>query len=293
MNMRWRRQQRGGQRPRRAFTLVELLVALPLATGIAVLSALLLLRISRVTHTVTGKVAAAAELRHARQVLAHHLAPLAAGDVLLVQDSLIEFRATLGVVLLCELPIGDRVVVGEAPSSEGSFLWSVRAGDELRLWNGPVPATAAPSARTLRVLESAAPMAAGFCAPGGHVRVRRWRVAVGPFATTAVPGTPVQIMRRTRFSHYRATSGWWLGQRTFDGNNWDVVQPVAGPFLTHHERGVRFALRTPGGEYTSHRDSAASVSVLLRAPARVPGKPADSVWMEIAMRAESAHREQP
>ena len=41
---------------------------------------------------------------------------------------------------------------------------------------------------------------------------------------------PLRLLRRARYSHYRASDGkWYIGRRTMGPAGWDIVQPVAGP----------------------------------------------------------------
>jgi hypothetical protein len=52
-----------------------------------------------------------------------------------------------------------------------------------------------------------------------------------PLPFPPVPGSPVRLIRRARYSLYRASDGlWYLGYRRCTGAGCATVQPVSGPY---------------------------------------------------------------
>jgi type II secretory pathway pseudopilin PulG len=86
---------------RRGGTLVELLVALPLAALVAVLAAATLIGGWRLNRRVAATQGSAREFRHAQATFEAELRPLRARDIHAVSDTALEFDALLGVGVIC------------------------------------------------------------------------------------------------------------------------------------------------------------------------------------------------
>ncbi|HEY0931457.1 MAG TPA: hypothetical protein VGE27_16160 [Gemmatimonas sp.] len=274
---------------RRGFTLVELTVALPLAILVAALAAVILVRQAQHVRTSESRSGAVRELRHARLTMETDLASLNAEDVVSVADSLIEFRAHLGIARSCAVDPTGSVTVTIA-DADRLWLAGLRAGDIITLWRGGRSPTARPTSVRTTVLATATSTGRGSC--GADTNQARWNIpiaGVGP--GTFLVGTPARLQRLTRYSHYRSGTHWWLGRRTRDAHTWDGVQPLAGPLQSYAKRGMRVHLVNAMGSITSATDSAAALVVKLHAPRTVSMTPVaadESVHFEIAMRGAAA-----
>ena len=273
------------------FTLVELLVALPLTVLVAAMATVVMVRQVQHIRSAESRSGGSRELRHARLAMESDFGPLQPHDFVSVADSLIEFRTQLGVAQICRLDPGNALTVS-ASDHDGDWLASVRAGDAITLWTWDGAGDTPPHPLQATVVGVASPLGHGRC--GADSSERRWRIPVsGVSQTLVLTGTPARFQRGVRYSHYRSGSDWWLGRRTRDANGWDVVQPLAGPLQPPAQAGMRASLRDAAGTPVG-ADAATALHVSLRMPRAVQGRsPAsdDSVHFETTLRgAASAPR---
>lgn len=283
----------------RGATLVELLVALPLAMMAAAAAAVLLVRLSHTTRAQSSALATARELRHATRVLASDLEPLSGRDVHVVSDTLLQFAEQLGVLTLCEVPDAQTIIAAVPRGGGTQWVGLLRTGDRLRMWR-PTAALRPPLASP-RVLASApVALAAGTCGTDPETG-RRWRLVLVDSLEQGAAGTPVSLHRDVRYRHYRSGSTWWLGRQSRDGDTWETIQPVAGPLRAPANGGVSLTARAPDGHplridastADTARDSIAFVEVLVsmnRRTARTPGRAVDTVALLVPLRADAFRR---
>jgi len=278
---------------RRGSSLIELLVALPLLALLGSVAVMLLLFVARSARMQSRTLQVSRELRHAVLVLSHDIDRLRVGDVLAVSDTLLEFDARLGAAVVCDPPTSGQLVVGDVSALSPSPLNVVRAGDALSAWRTPGVHSGAgivgppQSARTS--VGTWTPIGTGPCgAAGDALRVPRWRTAVDSmWATDIVPGTPVLLQRRTRYTHYRSDGQWWIGRRALDVSGWETVQPLAGPLHSVAANGMTVQAYDRRGAVTTNASDVALLHVTLRAPHTAAGRivgPGDSAQVQLALR---------
>jgi hypothetical protein len=284
---------------RRGSALLELLVALPLATMLAAAAAAMLVGVWRLARRGESQLAGTRELRHAHAALAADVRPLRARDLRDVRDTAIEFDAVLGVGVVCAASTRDRIdLLAADPDDAVGLAWaaSVQPGDVVSLWHADP--TGAP-----RPLNHATPLAglswSGGC--GGAPWTAAWadRRAVRITLTVASPdlgmiGAPATVQRRVRYSLYRSGASWFLGRRTLTGGRWDTVQPVAGPLLSPAQGGMSVQALDRRSEPAVRLGDTAALRITLRlrwSPVgNAPPRP-DSATMDIALRGEHAQRD--
>lgn len=263
-------------RPRRGgFTLVELLVALPLAMLAAAAAGLLLVRLGRTARAQSAALAGVREQRHARALLSADLEPIAGAQLTVVSDTLIAFRSQVGVALLCGTSDPYTLQVGVPDDASDAWVPSLRRGDLASLWQVAPEPSSPPTPQIIRVAGAPTSLGMAPCATDTTL-ARRWHVPVSDSISRAMRG-PLAWYREVRYRHYRSGTSWWLGRQTFDGRQWDGVQPVAGPFLGAVEHGLQMEARDVAGapvtitEATpdSVRQRAVLLAITLRAPRRV------------------------
>jgi hypothetical protein len=179
-----------------------------------------------------------ADLRDAAAVIARDLRGAAVqGDSFpFVSDTAIEFFAPIVTGVTCAGSVGPVLFLSPQKASGGGFLTSV--------------VTAPDTGDLAWVFESASPpppqgwkrfRIAGFnesafapCPSDPVTGAPPFVLAVVGDVTGAPAGTPVQIVRRGRYSIYRSANGEWnLGYRRCDAlknQSCRAVQPVAGPY---------------------------------------------------------------
>jgi type II secretory pathway pseudopilin PulG len=258
---------RGACRSRRGLSLVELLVALPLAALAAACAAVLLVRSAAVSRTAAATLSASRELRHAARLATDDLSALDGRSLVSWTDTLLEYHAQVGVAVACSDAAGTTIDVATGGADDdAAWLATLRAGDLLHSWSPAAEPGAPPAAVDAVVTGPAVALTRGTC--GEQADVRRWRLALGT-AVSAFGGAPVLVRRRTRLQHYRSGSEWWLGRRTRDAAGWEVMQPVAGPLRSAAMRGMEVEALDTRGVITAVADSIAQLRIRLRgAPPR-------------------------
>lgn len=288
---------------RRGSTLIELLVALPLALLAAAAAALLLVRVARTARAQSAALAATRELRHVRLLLAAELEPLDGRDLVSVTDTLLEVRSHLGVLIVCEGRDAANRLVAVPAGTADQWVTTLRAGDDLRVWKAPVGAAASPVERSAVLRDVPTTVASAPCLANDSATAPRWRLSLND-SLPLLPGAPLLVRRGTRWQHYRSAGAWWLGRRQFNGTVWDGLQPAAGPFLSAAAGGVRMraltAAANPVAVLAPLADSVATrvagLEFTLRVPRRVVepgGSRIDSGTTLIAIRATAPDRRQP
>lgn len=221
------------QRARRTGgSLVELVVALMLASIVLATAVSTLLRQYRTASELGDAARAGAQHRAAAGAIAGDLALLDAGSGDLVpgevSDTAIELRAFVGSGMACDAGAGSAMLARDGLPPVGSGTFTVHQGDSL-WWFAEVGAEGAWRGAAVRALDSLmAP-----CAARASARLAVLRLTVGG-ADTIPFGAPLRVTRKVRYAFYRSGDGsWQLGYRDWN----DVVrrlaapQPVAGPFL--------------------------------------------------------------
>lgn len=283
-----RRPRASRARTRAGLTLVELLVALPLTTLVAALSAMLLLNAAREGRRDEARRITRRELRHARQALAADLAPVTGARIRRWTDSLLEFSSTLGDVVLCAV-VDSTLYVSAAPGDPPpTLIDALRDGDEVHGWvDTLVGAPPTPATATVRGPGAAAGV--GAC-PTGTGTASRWRVPLHGTAPPLTIGYPAALRRDVQWLHYKSGTSWWLGRRARDGGAWETTQPVAGPLLSAAAAGMRVQALAPNGSATARADSVSLFRILLRMPRRLAtrgGVTHDSADLWLPLRAAS------
>lgn len=242
---------------RRAFTLLEVLLSLPLMALLAIVTVHLVLSIHRQVLSSDAVVLTTRELRQGANVLAAEWRTLHPSDLVAWTDTSIEFQGTVAVGTICSslTPRRSLAVLADnaAAMSASSPLTtqvhqSIQPGDLAHLW---IPGRTPLDSLRDTVVHVAAVSHSTDCTRSvlGHASLGSLRITLGD-SLTAMPafGTPVRLTRRTRYSLYRSGDGqWYLGRRTLGSAGWDVIQPVSGPLRAPRDSGLVLSLWTTRG----------------------------------------------
>jgi prepilin-type N-terminal cleavage/methylation domain-containing protein len=228
---------------RRAFTLVELVVALAIG-GVAFGSFTIVVAQQERTHArLTHRIRARAQALEGLAALVRELraASFRSGDIVAALDSAIEFRATVASLSVCEVREGTVVTALASlisPPKVGDTLWALAADDSVRWLPSPVASVAtAPAGDSIAC---AAPALAPGASSRGLARHSRFLLGVAEPTLSVRQGTPLRITRRVRYSLYRAPdSQWYLGRREWSAGlgRFETIQPVSGPYRAHATAG--------------------------------------------------------
>lgn len=275
------------------FTLIEILIALPLAALITSVAIAMMYQQGIVVRTSIAEANSIRELRHTRMILDASIGNSSHKDLKQVSDSLIELASQMGIGSICDFLPPDRLVVSTEPNgSDSAWVRSVRAGDEISGWVWTRTLAAPPVPISIAVTSAPSEIARGSCRAG--LPTRLWEIRTRPMEAGLMPrGLPIRFLRATRYSHYRSGGKWWIGRRTHDLHGWDTVQPLAGPFRSNSQGGMRVVQLDHSGSKTSNRDSVAALQISLSVPRSYHriGALADSITFIIALRGSIGERE--
>ena len=291
---------------RRGFALAELLISVLLIAIVGGAIAAGLRRQQQVFRSIAVMVSSRGDARDAAEVLAADLSSTSPIDTLtLAVDSAVEFFSLIGASVSCNAAPGYAIRMPPEKLQSGRRLTTLLAapdsGDALLLFNHDSSATAgeprwdrhAIVAVSSASAGSACPAATGFTAAADQSAPAYVLTLSGAVSDAVSSGAPVRILRRTRYSLYRASdSRWSLGQRrcgSFSPPACGAIQPASGPYIAYSGTGQSgFALRyfdaasepvwSPGG---TARVALVEVTVRVRAQTPIrPGGAASSQFLD-------------
>lgn len=262
---------------RRGATLIELTIALGVASVVLGIVASISVREQRVFSDLANQVALSGQLREAVAILPTDLrvASPAAGDITPgeARDTSLQLRATLASAVLCDTSNGAFVLppVANDVASFASGISSIQIGDTAWLY-GATDSAAMWSPYRVASVGSAA---SGQCAAVGPmldaVSRTRGRTTIvldnGPSPAGAFIGHAVRFTRLLRYSLYHASDGaWYVGERDWNSatHRFNSIQPVAGPMISAARGGLQFQYLDSLGQSLSPPLSDASGVALVR-----------------------------
>jgi type II secretory pathway pseudopilin PulG len=248
---------RARARTRFGFSSVEALVCVVLSSLVVALVMGALSGQQRNSREASEVRAIRADLRDAAAVVARDLRGAAVqGDSFpLVSDTAIEFFAPILTGVTCAGGIGPVLFLSPQKRSGGGFLTSFvtapDTGDLAWVFENAAP----PSPEGWKRYRIAGFSQSSFapCATDPVTGAAPFVLAVVGDVTGIPVGTPVQIVRRGRYSIYRSANGEWnLGYRRCDAlktQSCRAVQPVAGPYRVRagSMSGMQFRFYGPAG----------------------------------------------
>jgi type II secretory pathway pseudopilin PulG len=235
---------------RRGFALAELLVSILLIAVVGGAISEGLRRQQQVFRAIALMTSLRSDARDAAEVLVADLSAASPLDTLpLAVDSAVEFHSLIGASISCDSAPGYSVALPPEKLESGARLTTLLAspdsGDQLLIFNRDSAATAGEPRweRHAVVAVSSAPSASvcppstGFTAAADGAAPAHVITLSGAVSSAIGRGGPVRILRRTRYSLYRASdSRWYLGQRRCGSPGAQAcgtIQPVSGPYMPH------------------------------------------------------------
>jgi hypothetical protein len=276
-----------------------------------VLSLIIGLLISQVRAVQWGAstLSARAQLRDAAVVLAADLRGTSVrGDTIrLLSDSGVELFAPLGSSALCDSSAGMTFTLPPLRFGGGATLTSWTATPDTGDLAVVLLNDSTPTWQRYRIASVSSRSVSTACATtnqlsSGATSTTAYAVTLRQLPAQGLPaGTPVQFVRRTRYSLYRASDGkWYLGQRRCNAVDGACtgIQPVSGPFRSYSagSAGITMRYYDAGGAQLAGSISplqVARIELSLRADRRAfPGMPGpsnriDSTVVVIALRNQS------
>lgn len=254
-------------RGRSGFTLVELLVALVLASLVGAALIGVLARQQRFYEGAARIVEVRDNVRDVTGLVPSDLRSLSRseGDIYAMSDTSIDFRLAIGGGVVCAIEasrLAFSIPPTELASQAALTFWSALplAGDSaFVLDNGGTKMLSDDVWRPYALAADAddvqlCPTSSGFTKSAAEASAGYRVVIATPLSGTIQAGAPVRFFRRAHYALYQEDSGsWYLGYFECPGGSCAAIQAVSGPFLA-------FAGGAAGGIGFSYYDSTGAVT---------------------------------
>lgn len=237
-------------KPRLGFTLVELIIALSLALTISGAVLALVQHREQLYRDLAELLAVRMHIYDATAILSAELRG-ASDSIWSATNTSLELSTTVGVGIVCAVPSGappGQTLIELTPDSStgiapSSFLSAPDSLDAISLYNDSSTLTPTRGWRRYTLLHTARPLAKNTCLPTtgfttpADISTSRHAyelLLANVPSPTPHPGSPARILRRARYSLYRAADGlWYLGYQRCTlatPTTCATVQPVSGPY---------------------------------------------------------------
>ena len=308
-----------GNRSRRGFTLVELLITMVLLALVGAAVVTVVVRQQRFYRSTSALMDARAQIRQMAAVLPMDLRGIssAGGDIVSMSDSALEFRSSFGSGVVCTLSSSTVIVLAPRNGAKGLKLTSFTrlpvVGDSIALYDVNTSPRATDDRWTFHQVTAISTVtgdvSTGCRSTTGLVQSAdmttsnpSYRITISPSRpTTLAVGSAVRLFRRVRYSLYKAADGLsYLGYRDcLPGRTpvCSVVQPIAGPYRPYaapgtNMSGLEFAYFDSTDAVTAIPARVARISVAIRGETATPlqlsngtvGTLGDSLSFEVAIR---------
>jgi prepilin-type N-terminal cleavage/methylation domain-containing protein len=253
------------RRPRRGgFTMVEVMVALVLLSLVVGGLMAVVVEQQRFYDGASDIMEVRDNLRRVGDLLPSELRGIAPteGDLIVMSDSAVEFRAPTGVGVICTIDL-LRTTITVPPlnlaSDAGLTSWTLRplASDSMFIFDSRDNLIDTTIARQITVAPTVGvcPTSTGFTGSAAEAAAGFTFVLSSALPASVPVGAPIRFFRRVRYSLYQSASdnNWYLGYRDFVESRvpqWSSVQSVAGPLLPYASSGatgLRFTYRDSVG----------------------------------------------
>jgi prepilin-type N-terminal cleavage/methylation domain-containing protein len=274
----------------RGFTMVELIIAITIASVVLGATWKLLTSNQRFYRAQSELMDVQQNLRAATQIVPGDLRELDAkgGDIIAMSDTAITIRAMRGFGVVCKTDVPNgRIWL------QSSLLFMSGSIDPTR-HNVFVFDEANPAINTDDTWQqgSIVDQSSSACTDGSNATRLTLTLANGSAILNGVTiGAPVRIWEQVVYRVYDDGTGtWWLGTSTWQSGAWTSTSSVAGPLKP--TTGITFAYYDASGTVTAVAASVASIGMTVRGqslrPIMVQGRPTgpyhDSVTVRVALR---------
>lgn len=274
-------------KPRRGFSLVELLIVIVLL-GLVVGSLLnVVMRQQRFYRGASELIETRSQVRQAIDLLPSDMRSISTAgttsDLISMGEDYIRYRSSFGVSAVCMLDVGRSVVTVPPPdrlaagNTLTSWLRLPEAGDSIMIFDEGV-VMGGPGTWELREITSIVPLVGGCAAATGYTSVAdadrlSYVITLSqPLSATVQPGDPIRIFEHVNYELYQASDAKsYLGVYTCRANRspaCEAIQPVSGPYLPYsqipEESGLTFQYFDAAGNATTSPGDVARIRIAVR-----------------------------
>lgn len=290
-----RQGSRRERRPRKAFTLAEVLVTLTLSALVLGIAVSVGARLQHRLLAESTRLADDEQLASAAQLVPLDLrsASTQAGDIAEARDTSLQLRTTTGTGIICGGSATSLLVAsslgagGRSPTlaaTVGDTLWLLADADSIEQWR-PLRIS---GTRRVTATCPALDAAGGQLFDVAHL----WAADLRDSAS-AIPGAFVRTTRPVRYSFYRAGDGhWYLGVHSWNAATarFNLVQPLAGPYASPLSGGTGFRYFDTGdvalalGGADVRRVARVEMQLIAESRGPAPKMPSDTERLVVALR---------
>lgn len=279
---------------RRGFSLAEVLVSIFVVAIVGGAICEGMRRQQQLFRSIAAIVAVRGDVRDAAAVLAADISSASPLDTLrLATDSAIELYTLIGAAVSCDSASGYSIRIPPEELQSGRVLTTLLtipdSADVLLVFNGDTAAIGGgPRWERHSIASVSAQPASAACAAstgfttaadaGATARVISLRTAASAGVRA---GSPVRLLRRTRYSLYRSSdSRWYVGSRRCNpigASSCGIIQPLSGPYqsysATEGQSGLSLQYFEASGATlipTAGLDKLARIQLTPRARSRIP-----------------------
>lgn len=278
-------------RPRNGFTIIELIIALLMAT-IVLGAAIRVLNNNQRFYRAQGEVTELREnLRSISMILPSEFRELspAQGDIISNSDTSISIRAMRVFGIVCAPPVKATGLITTRTSQTVGYRAVDLTRDSVLLFTDADSTKASDDHWTYYGVTATG---TGLCTDGsaGTTYTLTSSAGLAPFDSTYV-GAPVRFFERVRYMLTQDASGtWWLGTQSKVNGTYSAVSQVAGPLAS--STGLKFTLYDSTGAVTATSANVTSIGITARGKSNnqinVTGRPYgyyyDSIQVRTAVR---------
>lgn len=296
-------------RPRRGFTLAELMIVIVLLAIVGGTVTRVLAKQQRFFRSTSDLLDLRSQLRQASGAITADLRGVSAkgSDIVAITDSSIDFRQTFGSSVVCAINSGGgQIVLPPVTLASGAVLtnWMTAPvqGDSLIVldenttnevvddkWQGD-------SIKAISAAANTCPTGSGNLTSVSDAGSYSYALDLATnLASTVKVGAPVRFFRHAHYSLYQASdANWYLGYCTPDCAT-TPIQAIAGPFLPYNASGtggLTFKYYDATGAATTTLANITRIEITIRGQTRSPVNIAgmqkktvvDSVRLIVALR---------
>ena len=267
-----------GVRPRRGFTLTELMITVVLFGLVMAALMGVIVRQQRFYRGANEIIDTRSQMRQAASILPIDLRGTSSigADIKSVSDSSVEFLANLGSGIICQLNGTQEFYMLPTDLTRHTLTsWYAQpvVGDSVFIYDEGALRGSEDDSWTRLLIDGVSTVTYSTACDGAPYatttsadRGNRYRFHVASaYAGTVLQGSIVRFARLVRYRFYAGGDGqWYLGYQQYSGGAWSTVQPLSGPYrpyAANASSGLRLTYYNEAGTQLTTNDATTRASI--------------------------------